>query len=78
MSRTGSGEGSTTVLGGAGPTATAAADGAVLDWAGATDVGRVRAHNEDSLLVEPPLFVVADGMGGHDAGDVASSLTVER
>lgn len=60
------------------PTEVPGAEGAVLDWAGATDVGRVRAHNEDALLVEAPLFVVADGMGGHEAGDVASSLTVER
>ena len=39
-----------------------------------TDVGRVRAHNEDSLMVAPPLYVVCDGMGGHDAGEVASEI----
>jgi protein phosphatase len=41
-----------------------------------TDVGRIRAHNEDSLLVAPPLYVIADGMGGHAAGEVASELAV--
>jgi protein phosphatase len=42
----------------------------------ATDIGKARKANEDSLLVEPPLFAVADGMGGHSAGDVASQTAV--
>lgn len=47
-------------------------------WGSATDRGRVRSLNEDALLAYPPVFLVADGMGGHDAGDVASRLVVEE
>jgi protein phosphatase len=49
----------------------------IAEWASRTDDGRVRPHNEDALLVQPPLFVVADGVGGAQAGEVASRLTVE-
>jgi protein phosphatase len=49
-----------------------------LEHGAATDVGRVREVNEDAYLAAPPVFVVADGMGGYDGGDVASAIVVEE
>jgi protein phosphatase len=48
-----------------------------LHHGAATDVGRVREVNEDSWLATPTVFAVADGMGGHEGGDVASRIAVD-
>lgn len=51
---------------------------AELAWGAATHTGQVRAANEDHLHASNGVYVVADGMGGHEAGEVASELAVER
>jgi PPM family protein phosphatase len=49
----------------------------VVEQVGVTDVGRQRSANEDSLVIAPPFFAVADGMGGAKAGEVASAAAIE-
>ena len=47
-----------------------------LRWGAASDVGLLRSVNEDNVLTASPLFAVADGMGGHAGGEVASDIAL--
>ena len=49
----------------------------IAEQVGRSDVGRQRSANEDSLVLRPPFFAVADGMGGARAGEVASAMAAD-
>jgi protein phosphatase len=50
----------------------------IMEYAARTDIGKVRDLNEDAFLAEGNLFAVADGMGGHKAGEIASAMAIDN
>lgn len=49
-----------------------------INYSGISHPGKKRTHNEDSLFFEPPIFAVADGLGGHKAGEIASKEAIRE
>ena len=49
----------------------------LVKWGASSDTGTLRVQNEDSYLAQDRIFVVADGMGGHNAGEVASAMAIK-